>query len=72
MLRPVWRKWVAFGHVCARVNSAVLLTLIYFLVVPLTLFIRLKDPLGRKSGGETYWTDRKPVERSLRRHTLQF
>jgi hypothetical protein len=27
-LRLVWKKWVAFGHLCARVNSVVLMTLI--------------------------------------------
>ena len=71
-LHRFWRMWVAFGLLCARVYTFLFLTIFYFTLVPLTCFICLRDPLKQRRREESFWESRKPVERSLRRHTFQF
>lgn len=71
-LKTVWRGWVAFGMFCARINTFVLMTLVYFLVIPLASHVRLRDPLHKKRDEDTFWENRKPIDRSLRRHIFQY
>lgn len=58
-LRPAFRVWLKIAHFIGRVNTQVILTLLYYLVfTPYGMVMRLfgRDPLQRqlKSAG-TYW-----------------
>lgn len=52
-LRPIFRWWMAFAHVLGRVNSVVLLSVVFIAVVsPIGMILRLfgYDPLcGKRS-----------------------
>ena len=72
-LAPLSRGWGRVGHALGWLNSRVLLTLLFVVVVcPVGLFARLlgSDPLGRRRAARSYWTpyskrslDRKHYER---------
>jgi hypothetical protein len=51
--------WLKFAWVLARINTAILLTVIYFLIVaPTNLMLRITraDPLARRIGDEpSFW-----------------
>ena len=50
-LEPFYRQWMKFGHFMGRVNSTILLTLVYFLLfLPVGIVRRLRgrDPLRLK------------------------
>lgn len=55
------------------VQTAVLVTLVYFAVVPLVAWIRLRDPLGARGGRrDSYWLPHHPVKGGVERHTHPF
>ena len=64
-LGPVEKGWLAFGHALGWVNTRVILTLLFALVVvPVGLVMRLfRDPLDRKmkDGRSSYWVVRDQV-----------
>jgi hypothetical protein len=72
LLMPLWRGWIKFGLFLSRVNTFILLTLIYFVMMPFVLFIRLKDPIRKSREGDSYWEPRDPTEKSLKKYTMQF
>ena len=50
-LRALYRGWMAFAHVLGRIQTFILLTLVYFLAIGLTgplLRLFSGDPLDRK------------------------
>ena len=50
-LKPVYRLWMAFGHVAGWINSRIILAILFYLVIfPFGLLLRLvrKDPMARK------------------------
>ncbi len=61
-LRPLYKVWMAFGHVLGWINTRILLGAVFFLLVtPIGLLLRLagKDPLHRKRArSENYWIAR--------------
>ena len=61
--RGFHRAWMRFAVALGHVNSRVLLTLMYYLVItPYGLASRLvgRDPLRRRGpGGESYWVERR-------------
>jgi cytochrome b len=78
-LKNVWRSvargWMAFAHVLGRVNSAILLTVVYVLMIlPMRLLwgIFHKDPLRlrarTKQDGGWLGRDREPATSDERRH----
>ncbi len=69
-LAPLYRAWMAFGHVLGWINTRVILGLVFFVVVtPIGLIMRLlgKDPL-RLCRSASYWIARdRPLDpQSLR------
>lgn len=57
-LAPVHRGWLAASRVLGRVNTAVFLSLVFFLVLtPLGLLLRLggRDELDRRRRGASTW-----------------
>ncbi len=62
--RPVQRAWMAVAHVLGRVNTTILLTLFYALmIVPIGLVFRLigRDALHRRKRADagTYWEPKR-------------
>jgi hypothetical protein len=62
LLRPVYRVWMRVGEALGWINTRILLTLVFFLVVaPIGLVMRLlgRSPIatGRK---DSYWTNVEP------------
>lgn len=60
--------WMRFAVALGHVNSRVLLTLVYYLIVtPYGVVSRLarRDPLGRRGEvGESYWVERKTTRQA--------
>ena len=60
--------WMRFAVLLGHVNSRVLLTLVYYLLVtPYGVVSRLvrRDPLRRRgAGGESYWVERKTTRQA--------
>ena len=76
LIRPVYKVWMKVAGFIAKVNTVVLLYLIYFLVLtPIGILMRLtgKDILDEKlnENAETYW-HKKEEERAISRYTQQF
>ena len=63
LLRPLFKRWLRFAHVLGKINSQIILFVVFALVaVPAGLIMRLaaKDPMKRKMETDTsYW---EPVE----------
>lgn len=59
LLKPVYRGWMRLGEALGWVNTRILLTLIFFLVVtPIGLLMRLfgRSPIA-VARRDSYWTD---------------
>ncbi|MBI5244676.1 MAG: hypothetical protein HY922_13490 [Elusimicrobia bacterium] len=67
-LEPFERYWMKFARALGRINTAVILTLLYYLVLtPYGFLMRLftGDPVDRgfEKDAASYWKRREPVER---------
>jgi len=75
--RSIKRMWLLFAQMVGKVNSIVLLSLVYFVVIGfMSLIVKLfrKDLLQKKMNFEqaSYWQARKTSEQTLDRHKFQF
>jgi hypothetical protein len=79
LLRPVYRVWMRVGEVLGWINTRILLTLVFFLVVaPIGIVMRLfgRSPIatsiatGRRK--DSYWTDVEPHSYGDRHVEKQF
>ncbi|HTP81033.1 MAG TPA: SxtJ family membrane protein [Bacteroidota bacterium] len=72
----VYGIWMKFAGLVAFVNTRVLLTVVYFIVIgPLHLLMRLmgKDYLDRRHDrSPTFWKKKEPVTHSLESARRQF
>ena len=61
--KSVWLKWVKFATLIGNVNMIVLLTLVYWIMVPLTAlpFKLGPDRMQFKSPNGIGWTRRKEI-----------
>ena len=61
-LNPLYKGWIAFGHVLGWINARIILGIVFFVVVmPIGLVMRLfgKDFLGmRPNRNGSYWLKR--------------
>lgn len=68
-LSLIWRGWKAFAHVLGIVNTKILLTVTYFVVIALAWLvtrITRADLLDRRmTPRPSYWHPREPAEKSL-------
>jgi len=63
-LRSLWRGWLKIAHIIGTFNARVILSVFYFVVVPVfaVLVKLLRDPLGLRGGARaTYWIERPPL-----------
>lgn len=54
-LKRLYQGWLKFAHLIGRVNTAILLTLFYFLFLGVAKFVTV---LGRKDLLDSAWKDR--------------
>ena len=61
--KKLYKAWMKFAHLLGWVNTRIILTLVYFLIMtPLALIFKVvgKDPMNRKLGGQdSYWIKRE-------------
>lgn len=55
ILKKIWAGWKKFAQVLGKIQTTILLTLIYFLIIPFFSLLRLKDPLCKRLEGLSYW-----------------
>ncbi|HYC59063.1 MAG TPA: SxtJ family membrane protein [Thermoanaerobaculia bacterium] len=75
LLHPVYRGWMRFGEALGWINTRVILTLVFFLVVtPIGLLMRLfgRSPMEPARRGDSYWTDVDPHSYGDRHVEKQF
>jgi hypothetical protein len=76
ILAPVERAWMRFAAVLAYVNTRILLTVLFYLVMlPIGLIRRItQDPLDRKlgDGSTSNWVKRTPAPVDPARYRAQF
>lgn len=71
--RKLYVLWMTLTVPIGLVMSTILLTVMYFVLLPVfSLIVRRQDPLRKKLGGPTYWEDYKPHEPSLERMRRPF
>jgi hypothetical protein len=60
-------KWKRFANRMGRVQTFILMTIIYFLVVPIFSLVRFSDPLKLKLNKKStsYWETKKEIDTSL-------
>ncbi len=71
------RLWLSFAHLLGRVNTIILLTIVYVIAVGLmSIIIKIlrKDLLLKKINPalNSYWLMRSSGEQTLERHKFQF
>ena len=79
-LKRLWRTlfgwWMAFARVLGHVNTLILLTVMYVLIIgPSWVVVRVlrKDPLRRKPTARgTYWVEKPPLKHTLDETRRQF
>ena len=69
ILRVLWARWKAFGHMLATFQSRVLLFIFYFIVLaPFALLMRaFSDPLRLRAGLSPTWLERAAPDRDMSR-----
>jgi saxitoxin biosynthesis operon SxtJ-like protein len=76
LLGPIQRGWMAFALVLGHINTRIILTVLFYLVMtPVGMILRLfRDPLDRsmKETTTTQWTKRTPEPVDMHRYERQF
>ena len=71
--RPVYVGWMTFGMVVGGFVTRVLLTVLFFVLLPVFALIRFGDPLRSKlKSTGSYWEDHQPYEDTLERNARPF
>ena len=71
--RKLYIAWMTLTMPIGMLMSTLLLTVLYFVFLPVfSLIVRRHDPLRKKLGGPTYWEDYKPHEPTLDRMRRPF
>jgi hypothetical protein len=72
----LWRGWKIFAHALGVVNTKILLTVSYFVIIAIAAVISRilgRDLLDKRwKAKPTYWTDRQPTGNSLESCKHQF
>ena len=63
-LKPVWRAWQRIAHIIGRVNTTILLSIFYFVILGIAKFVTV---LGRKDLLDERWKDRTSYWRKRER-----
>jgi hypothetical protein len=60
-------KWKRFANRMGRIQTFILMTIVYFLIVPIFSLVRFSDPLKLrlKKKSTSYWETKKEIDTSL-------
>ncbi|UCH96530.1 MAG: hypothetical protein JSV88_06690 [Candidatus Aminicenantes bacterium] len=60
-------KWKRFANRMGQIQTFILMTIIYFLIVPIFSLVRFSDPLKLrlKKKSTSYWEAKKEIDTSL-------
>ena len=60
-------KWKRFANRMGRIQTFILMTIIYFLIIPFFSLVRFSDPLKLrlKKKSTSYWETKKEIDTSL-------
>ena len=75
VLRPLYGPWMKMGFVLGVVMTTVLMSLLYFIVVPVFSLIRLKDPLRlrlKRDSEDSYWEPHEMSDQTVERFSKPF
>ncbi len=74
VLKFLWKMWINLGLLLGLINTTVILTLFYFVMVtPIGLFRRIfKCNMNENKDTHTYWLAKKNREPTLHLYTRQF
>ena len=71
-LKKIWQGWKKFAHKLGIAQTYILVTLFYWIIVPVFSLIRFWNPLRLKQADDrSYWIERKPTDNSLERANQQ-
>ena len=71
-LKNIWGAWKRFAHKLGVAQTYVIVTLFYWLIVPVFSLIRLQNPLRlRQVNNGSFWLERKPAPNTLDRAKRQ-
>lgn len=73
--KTVWGWWMAFARALGFVNTMILLTVVYLVVVgPMSIIMRVlgKDPLTHRKSPESFWKPKDPVSNTINQARRQF
>ncbi len=75
-LLPLWKAWIWFGHILGVINSTIILTVFYVLIMtPIGFMRRLfgKNELrAQPKTSKTYWLKKTSKDLTLENYTRQF
>ncbi len=61
-LLRLWELWKRVARVIGYYQTKILLTIIYFLVIPFFSLIKFKDPLRKAKTAGSMWSSRRQKE----------
>ncbi len=74
-LKPLYGPWMKFGLFLGIIMTAVMMTVLYIIVLPVFSLIRLKDPLRFKMNKDpkaSYWEPHTMSESTIERFSRPF
>ena len=75
-LHPLWKAWIWFGHILGVINSTIILTVFYFVILtPIGLIRKLcgtNELRAQPHTSHTYWLKKTPKNLTLENYTRQF
>ncbi len=70
--RWIYVGWMTGAQAIGFVMTNILLTLMFFILLPPFALLRLRDPLRKKLGAASYWEQPERHEATLERTSRQF
>ena len=67
-----YKVWKAAAHKIGKFQTLLIMTVLFFVIVPVFSLVRLKDPLRKRLGGDSYWESKKNEEQTLERYRRPF
>ncbi|HJN62442.1 MAG TPA: hypothetical protein QGH92_02565 [Candidatus Parcubacteria bacterium] len=69
ILRKIWQKWIYAARIFGKVNSFVILTLFYFIIIgPISLARKFFNLFRSKEQPESYWVAKEESDKSNFKH----
>jgi hypothetical protein len=71
-LKKLWQGWKKIAHKLGVAQTYIIVTLFYWIIVPVFSLIRFKNPLRlRQPADRSFWIDRSAADNTLERAKQQ-